>query len=143
MPQPNPQINQQINQQQKNGDDDDDNGNGTTKMIRALLVLFGAMSLIGLPVLGYFIGNFLGVHMSSSDVMQGYAYGGLLYTIYNTTHNQVYGIESQQVQALGITNGQSDVTTLSMIGLVIGLILDPFIAYVIVREYERIEKEQI
>ena len=117
-----------------------DNNNGSTKMIRMLLVLFGAMALVGIPVLGYFIGNFLGVHMSASDVMQGYAYGGLLYTIANTTNNQVYGIEAEQVQALGITTAQSDVTTLSMIGLVIGLLLDPFIAYVIVREYEKMDE---
>jgi len=133
MSQSNPQVNSVA---QTNN-----NGNGTTKLIRMLLILFGAIALVGVPVLGYFIGNFLGVHMSESDVIQGYAYGGLLYTIYNTTHNPVYGIESQQIQALGITTAQGDVTTLSMIGLVIGLLLDPFVAYVIVREYEKLDQE--
>ncbi len=103
------------------------NDNGSTRLIRIMLVLFGAMTLVAIPVLGYFIGDFIGIHMSENDVIQGYAYGGLLYTIYNTTHNPVYGIEAQQVQAIGITTAQGDVTTLSMIGLIIGLSLDPFV----------------
>jgi len=117
------------------------NGNGSTRLIRILLILFGVMTLVAVPVLGYFLGNFIGVHMSASDVEQGYSYGGLLYTIYNTTHNPVYGIESQQVQAIGITTAQGDVTTLSMMGLVGGLVIDPFIAYVFVREYEKLDEE--
>ncbi len=106
-----------------------------------MLVLFGAMTLVAIPVLGYFIGDFIGIHVSENDVIQGYAYGGLLYTIYNTTHNPVYGIEAQQVQAIGITTAQGDATTLSMIGLIIGLSLDPFVAYMIVREYEKLDEE--
>ena len=117
------------------------NGNGSPRLIRILLILFGVMTLVAVPVLGYFIGNFIGIHMSASDVEQGYAYGGLLYTIYNTTHNPVYGIEAQQVQALGITTAQGDVTTLSMMGLVGGLIIDPFITYVFIREYEKLDEE--
>jgi len=117
------------------------NGNNSTRLIRIMLVLFGIMTLVGIPVLGYFIGNFIGIHMSENDIIQGYAYGGLLYTIYNTTHNPVYGIESQQIQALGITTAQGDVTTLSMIGLIIGLSIDPLVAYMIVREYEKLETE--
>jgi hypothetical protein len=119
----------------------DNNNNGSTKLIRIMLVLFGAMTLVAIPVLGYFIGNFVGIHMSQNDVIQGYAYGGLLYTIYNTTHNPVYGIEAQQVQAIGITTAQGDMTTLSMMGLIIGLSLDPFVAYMIVREYEKLDEE--
>jgi len=117
------------------------NNNGSTRLIRIMLVLFGVLALVGIPVLGYFIGNFIGIHMSENDVIQGYAYGGLLYTIYNTTHNPVYGIESQQIQSLGITTAQGDVTTLSMIGLIIGLTIDPLVAYMIVREYENLENE--
>ncbi len=117
------------------------NGNGSIRLIRIILILFGIMTLIAVPVLGYFIGNFIGIHMSASDVEQGYAYGGLLYTIYNTTHNPVYGIEAQQVQAIGITTAQGDVTTLSMMGLVGGLVVDPFIAYVFGREYEKLDEE--
>jgi len=118
-----------------------DNGNGSPRLIRILLILFGVMTLVAVPVMGYFLGNFIGIHMSSSDVEQGYSYGGLLYTIYNTTHNPVYGIEAQQVQALGITTAQGDVTTLSMMGLVGGLVIDPFIAYVFIREYEKLDEE--
>ena len=116
------------------------NGNGSPKLIRILLILFGVMTLVGVPVLGYFLGNFIGIHMSASDVEQGYAYGGLLYTIYNTTHNPVYGVEAQQIQAIGITTAQGDVTTLSMMGLIGGLIIDPFIAYIFIREYEKLEE---
>jgi len=130
----------QANPQPNNAEQVDSNGNSTTRLIRILLPLFGAITLVAIPVLGYFIGDFLGIHMSSSDVMQGYAYSGLLYTIANTTHNPVYQVESQQVQALGITLAQGDVTTLSMIGLVIGLMLDPFVAYIIIREYEKLDK---
>jgi hypothetical protein len=117
------------------------NNNSSTRLIRIMLILFGIMTLVAIPVLGYFIGNFIGIHMSQNDVIQGYAYGGLLYTIYNTTHNPVYGIEAQQVQALGITTAQGDVTTLSMIGLISGLIVDPFVAYIFVREYEKLDEE--
>jgi hypothetical protein len=117
------------------------NGNGSTRLIRIMLVLFGAMTLVAIPVLGYFIGDFIGIHMSENDVIQGYAYGGLLYTIYNTTHNPIYGIEAQQVQSIGVTIAQGDITTLSMIGLIIGLSLDPFVAYMIVKEYEKLDNE--
>ena len=133
MSQANPQVNS-VAQPNRNG-------NNSTRLIRIMLVLFGVLALVGIPVLGYFIGNFIGIHMSENDVIQGYAYGGLLYTIYNTTHNPVYGVESQQIQAVGITTAQGDVTTLSMIGLIIGLLIDPLVAYMIVREYEKIENE--
>jgi len=119
----------------------DYNGNGSPKLVRILLILFGVMTLVAVPVMGYFLGNFIGIHMSASDVEQGYSYGGLLYTIYNTTHNPVYGVEAQQVQAIGITTAQGDVTTLSMMGLVGGLVIDPFIAYVFIREYEKLDEE--
>jgi len=131
----------QSNPQTGNVAHPNENENGSTKLIRIMLILFGTMTLIAVPVMGYFLGNFIGVHMSASDVEQGYSYGGLLYTIYNTTHNPVYGIESQQVQAIGITTAQGDVTTLSMMGLVSGLTVDPFIAYVFIREYERLDGE--
>ena len=117
------------------------NRNGSTRLIMILLILFGVMTLVGVPVMGYFLGNFIGIHMSASDVEQGYSYGGLIYTIYNTTHNPVYGIEAQQIQAIGITTAQGDVTTLSMMGLVGGLVVDPFIAYVFIREYEKLDEE--
>ena len=131
----------QSNPQPNSVAQDNNNGNGSTRLIRIMLILFGIMTLVAIPVLGYFIGNFMGIHMSASDVEQGYAYGGLLYTIYNTTHNPVYGIEAQQVQAIGILNAQGDTTTLSMIGLVGGLIIDPFVAYIFVREYEKLDNE--
>jgi flagellar basal body-associated protein FliL len=131
----------QSNSQTGNVEHQNENGNGSSKLIRILLILFGVMTLVAVPVLGYFLGNFIGIHMSASDVEQGYSYGGLLYTIYNTTHNPIYGIESQQVQAIGITTAQGDVTTLSMMGLVGGLVIDPFIAYVFIREYERLDGE--
>jgi len=131
----------QSNPQTGSVEQPNNNRNGSTRLIRIMLILFETMTLIAVPVLGYFLGNFIGVHMSASDVEQGYSYGGLLYTIYNTTHNQVYGIEAQQVQAIGITTAQGDVTTLSMMGLVGGLVVDPFIAYVFVREYDKLEEE--
>jgi len=131
----------QSNPQTGNVAHPNENENGSTKLIRIMLILFGTMTLIAVPVMGYFLGNFIGVHMSASDVEQGYSYGGLLYTIYNTTHNPVYGVESQQVQSIGITTAQGDVTTLSMMGLVSGLTVDPFIAYVFIREYERLDGE--
>jgi len=38
----------------------DDNGNGSPKLIRILLILFGVMTLVAVPVMGYFLGNFIG-----------------------------------------------------------------------------------
>jgi len=84
----------QSNPQTGNVAHPNDNGNGSPKLIRILLILFGVMTLVAVPVMGYFVGNFIGIHMSASDVEQGYSYGGLLYTIYNTTHNPVSGLTS-------------------------------------------------
>lgn len=131
----------QSNPQTGNVAQPNNNGNGSTRLVRILLILFGVMTLVAIPVLGYFLGNFIGIHMSASDVEQGYSYSGLIYTIYNTTHNPVYGIEAQQVQAIGITTAQGDVTTLSTMGLVGGLVIDPFVAYIFIREYEKLDEE--
>jgi hypothetical protein len=109
------------------------------RVLRVLLIVFGVIVLIAVPLLGYFIGNFIGMHMSTSDIQQGYAYGGLLYTVYNATHNPVYYQESQVSQALGIAEGQSDINSLTMLGLVSGIITDIIIAFLIVREYEKME----
>jgi len=109
------------------------------RVLRVLLIVFGIIVLIGVPLLGYFIGNFIGMHMSTSDIQQGYAYGGLLYTVYNATHNPVYYQESQVSQALGIAQGQSDINSLTMLGLISGVIADIVIAFLIVREYEKME----
>jgi len=109
------------------------------RVMRILLIVFGIMVMVGIPVLGYFIGNFIGIHMATSDVDQGYAYSGLLYTVYNATHNPVYLQEAQISEAQGITNGQSDINNLSMFGLLAGVISDIAIAFLIVREYEKME----
>jgi hypothetical protein len=103
-----------------------------------LLVLFGAIALVGLPIAGYFIGNFIGIHMAVTDIQNGYAYGGLLSIVAQSTHNQVYAQEANVSQGLGVTEGQTDVNTLATIGLVLGLILDAPLAYLVVSEYERL-----
>ena len=112
----------------------------STRLLRIFLIIFGLMALITIPLMGYFVGTFIGIHMSANDIDQGYAYGGLLYTIYNTTHNPVYYQESQISQAQGITEGQSDVGTLQLFGLVIGFIADVVIAFIMVREFERMDR---
>ena len=109
------------------------------RVMRILLIIFGIMVLVGIPVLGYVVGDFIGIHMATSDIDQGYAYGGLLYTVYNATHNPVYLQEAQISQAQGIANGQSDVNNLSMFGILAGVIADVPIVFLIVREYERME----
>jgi hypothetical protein len=103
-----------------------------------LLVLFGAIALVGLPVAGYFIGNFIGMHMAVSDIQNGYAYGGLLSIVAQSTHNSVYAQEANVSQGLGVAEGQTDVNTLATLGLVLGLILDAPLAYLVVSEYERL-----
>jgi len=108
------------------------------RLIRLLLVLFGAASLVALPIAGFFIGNFIGSHMAVTDIENGYAYGGLLATVAQTTHNSVYAQEANISQALGIALGQADVNTLAVLGLVLGLILDAPLAYLIVSEYEKL-----
>jgi len=109
------------------------------KVMRALLMIFGIIVLVAVPLLGYFVGNFIGIHMSTGDIQQGYAYGGLLYTVYNATHNPIYYQESQVSQALGISEGQTDLNSLSMFGLTSGVVADFFIAFLLVREYEKME----
>jgi hypothetical protein len=108
------------------------------RLIRLLLVLFGAASLVALPIAGFFIGNFIGSHMAVTDIENGYAYGGLLATVAQATHNSVYAQEANISQALGITLGQADVNTLAVLGLVLGLILDAPLAYLVVSEYEKL-----
>jgi len=110
-----------------------------TRVLRILLIIFSVIVLITVPLLGYFIGNFIGMHMAVSDIQQGYAYGGLLYTVYNATHNQVYNQESQVSLSLGIAEGQTDLNSLSLFGIGAGILADIAIAFVIVREYERLE----
>ena len=102
-------------------------------------MVFGIIVLVSVPLLGYFVGNFIGIHMSTGDIQQGYAYGGLLYTVYNATHNPIYYQESQVSQALGISEGQTDLNSLSMFGLTSGVVADFFIAFLLVREYEAME----
>ena len=109
------------------------------KLLRIFLIIFGIMALVAVPLLGYFIGTLIGIHMSVNDVNQGYAYGGLLYTVYNATHNLVYYQESQISQAQGIAEGQSDINTLQMLGLITGLVADVPIVLLFVREYEKME----
>jgi len=114
------------------------NTNTGGRLIRILLVLFGAVALIAFPIAGYFIGNFIGSHMAVTDIQNGYAYGGLLATVAQATHNSVYAQEANVSQGLGITEGQSDVNTLSILGLALGLLLDVSLAYLIVSEYEKL-----
>lgn len=108
------------------------------RLIRMLLVLFGAIALLGLPIAGYFIGSFIGIHMAANDIENGYAYGGLLSIVAQATHNAVYAQEANVSQALGISEGQSDVNTFANAGLILGLILDAPLAYLVVSEYERL-----
>jgi len=109
------------------------------RLIRMLLLLFGAMALAGLPVAGYFIGNFIGIHMAVNDIQNGYAYGGLLSVVAQSTHNSVYAQEANVSQGLGVTLGQTDANTLATVGLILGLILDAPLAYLLVWEYERLQ----
>jgi len=109
----------------------------STRLLRIFLILFGMMALVIIPLLTYFIGTLIGIHMSSNDVNQGYAYGGLLYTIYNATHNPVYYQQSQISQSQGIAEGQSDISTLQFIGLGMGFVMDVAIVFLLIKEYER------
>jgi len=109
------------------------------RILRIFLVIFGIMALVVIPILGYFLGTLIGIHMAINDVDQGYAYGGLLYTMYNTTHNPVYLQESQISQGQGIAEGQTDIGTLQFIGLGFGLAVDVPIVFLFVREYEKMD----
>ncbi len=77
------------------------------RILRIFIMVFGIMFLVVMPVLGYFLGTLIGLHMSTNDVEQGYAYGGLLYTVYNATHNTVYYQEAQIYTGTGY-RGRSD-----------------------------------
>jgi len=110
-----------------------------TRVLRILLIIFSIIVLIAVPLLGYFIGNLIGMHMAVSDIQQGYAYGGLLATVYNATHNQVYNQESQVSISLGIAEGQTDLNSLSLFGIGGGILADFAIAFLIVKEYERLK----
>jgi len=77
--------------------------------------------------------------MATSDIQQGYAYGGLLSTIYNATHNPTYIQEAQVSQSMGIAEGQTDLSGLSMLGIMAGILADIPIAFLIVREYEMLD----
>jgi len=110
-----------------------------TRVLRILLIVFGVIVLVAVPLLGYFIGNFIGIHMATSDIQQGYAYGGLLSTIYNATHNPTYIQEAQVSQSMGIAEGQTDLSGLSMLGIMAGILADIPIAFLIVREYEMLD----
>ena len=109
------------------------------RVMRVLLMVFGIVVLVAVPLLGYFVGNFIGIHMSTGDIQQGYAYGGLLWTVYNATHNPVFYQEAQVSQSMGIAQGQTDLNSLSMFGLTAGVIADFAITFLLVREYERLE----
>ena len=111
------------------------------KVLRILLIVFGVIVLVAVPLLGYFIGNFIGIHMATSDIQQGYAYGGLLATVYNATHNPTYMQEAQVSQSMGIAEGQTDLSGLSMLGILAGVIADIPIAFLIVREYEMLDMQ--
>jgi len=106
---------------------------------RILFIIFGILTLVMIPLLGYFVGQFVGIHMATGDVYQGYAYSGLLYTVYNATHNPVYLQESQVSQSMGIAQGQSDSSDLPLFGLAGGFLADFPIGVVFVREYERMD----
>jgi hypothetical protein len=77
--------------------------------------------------------------MATADINQGYAYSGLLYTVYNATHNPIYYQESQVSQAMGIAQGQSDSSNVALFGLAGGILADFAVAFILVREYERLE----
>jgi len=109
------------------------------RILRIFLMIFGIMALVAIPILGYFLGTLIGIHMSANDIDQGYAYGGLLYTVYNASHNPVFLQESQISQAQGIAEGQTDIGTLQLIGLGFGLAIDVPIVFLFVREYEKME----
>ena len=119
------------------------NGEGAEKeaensLIRVVALLMFATALIGIPLAGYFIGDFVGMHMAAGDIEQGYAFGGLLYTIYNATHNPVYNTESQVLQALGVSLGQNDITTLEVLGIALGLVIDAIVALIFHRVYKKL-----
>jgi len=109
------------------------------RIIRIFVLIIGIMGLVVIPVLGYFLGTLIGIHMSASDVDQGYAYGGLLYTVYNATHNPVYYQEAQISQAQGISEGQTDINNFQLIGLGFGLGIDIPIVFLFVREFEKMD----
>ena len=109
------------------------------RIIRIFVLIIGIMGLVVIPVLGYFLGTLIGIHMSASDVDQGYAYGGLLYTVYNATHNLVYYQESQISQAQGVAEGQTDILTFQLIGIGFGLLIDIPIVFLFVREFEKMD----
>ena len=127
-----------MSQQVPNSNDERVERETENSLVKILALAFFGGALVGLPLAGYFIGQFIGIHMAAGDIQQGYAFGGLLYTVYNATHNPVYNVESQVSQSLGISLGQMDVTTLEVLGLAVGLILDVVVALVFHRVYKHL-----
>ena len=109
------------------------------RIVRIFVLIMGIMGLVVMPVLGYFLGTLIGIHISASDVDQGYAYGGLLYTVYNATHNVVYSQEAQISQAQGVSEGQTDILTFQLIGIGFGLLIDIPFVFLFVREFEKMD----
>lgn len=81
-----------------------------------------AMLIIGGAVIGFYIGNILGTLVGSTQIYQGYVYGGLFQLLYNATHVLQYANLATIAPGLGVTTATSLVQGFEIIGLVMGLL---------------------
>lgn len=81
-----------------------------------------ALVIVGGAMVGYYIGAILGTMLGSSQIYEGYAFGGLYQLYYNATHVSQYGQLASIAPGLGITDASVIKQGFAVIGLVMGLI---------------------
>lgn len=111
-------------------------GMSTLKIFFLLMAIF---VMVGLPVGGYMLGNFIGIHFGVSDINNEYAFSGLYQTVYNATGVSSYHDLSGISLALGNTLLTNDVSTMQLLGLLLGLLADAPAAVLLLVEYKRLD----
>ncbi|ATY46491.1 3 transmembrane domain protein [Sulfolobus ellipsoid virus 1] len=110
-------------------------------MIRIFVIVGIVLSSIGIPIGLYELGQLIGNHMAYSDLVNGYAYGGLFQVIYNATHVTSYQQLSQISGAMGTTLAVSDVNTISLALLLLGFAIGLPLAGELYLFYKKLTEE--
>lgn len=109
--------------------------------LRRIILVTWILLIILIPFLTYTIFELLGEQEGTQAMEQDLALSGILQGVYNNTHNTFFENESKIFASLGLVEYTQIVSTFSLVGVLIGIVIDvsvsPLFVFMILRELPR------
>ena len=112
--------------------------NGLTKILRVLVLFMMLLTIIGVPIAFYLLGQLLAMHLSYGDLQSGFTQSALYQITYNITHVSSYHDLALFSQGYSVSMANTDTIAIEVFSLVFGLFIAVVMAKYLYEWYEEL-----